>query len=87
MVVVAVAVPVRLTAEVAGLVSAAFLIGASGEVAGSEGADMDSAEGVAGASSGWATGAFSISDMAYGGVQRKMRIQRQARRRSANAAV
>jgi hypothetical protein len=51
--VVVVAVPAgRLVAAVAGLVSEVLFAGASGEVAGSEGAGVDSAEGVAGASSG-----------------------------------
>jgi hypothetical protein len=79
-VVVVVAAPGRLTA---GLVSGAVLAGASGEVAGSEGAEALSAEGVAGASSGCVAGLFSISDMARDGVGEATTVgQSQARGKS-----
>jgi hypothetical protein len=60
--------PGRFTVAAA-FVSPLALVGASGEVAGSEGAGVDSAEGVIGAASDCATGTFSMSDMVRFGQQ------------------
>jgi hypothetical protein len=56
--------PGRFTADAPVFEPAVVLVAASGEVAGSGGAGVDSAEGVAGAASGWTAGVFSLSDMA-----------------------
>ena len=66
--------PGRFTGAAPGLTSAAVLVGASGEVADSDGAGVDSAEGVAGTASGWTAGAFSLSDMVLVEVERRSKL-------------